>query len=96
MRGQEAATLTEVVPGPVELRGGRYGVLCQATAFNAGSVKLQVQLPDAATYVSVAAATDFTANSTSMVTVDLPPGQYRATVNLATGVKLVLARVPVE
>lgn len=95
MRGTESFILTETTPGPVELKGGRYGVLCQAT-FGGGSVKLQVQLPDGATYVSVAAATDFTAASTSMVTVDLPPGQYKATIVTATGVKLVVARVPVE
>lgn len=94
MRAQEAVTLTETVPGPVELKGGRYGVLCQAT-FGGGSVKLQVQLPDG-TFVSVVAATDFTANSTAMVTVDLPPGQYKAVVTTATGVKLVIARVPLE
>lgn len=77
-----------------ELRGGRYGVLCTAT-FGGGSVKLQVQLPDG-TFVSVVAATDFTANSTAMVTVDLPPGQYRATITTATAVKLVVARVPLD
>lgn len=95
MRAQEATVLTETSPGPVELRGGRYGVLCQAT-FGGGSVKLQVQLPDGSTYVSVVAATDFTAASTAMVTVDLPPGQYKATIVTATGVKLVVARVPLE
>lgn len=75
------------------LAGGKYALLVTAT-FGGGSVKLQTLLPDQSTWVSVATTADFTAASTAIVTVDLPPGQYRFTIATATAVYAAVCRIP--
>lgn len=74
-----------------QLKGGKYAVLAKAT-WGGGSAKLQILLPDGSTYVSVASATDFTADGYG--TVDLPPGQYRLTIATATAVYVSVVRIP--
>jgi hypothetical protein len=65
------------------LIGGAYGVSVVAT-FGGGSVKLQRLALDGSTFVSLAAATDFTANGGALV--NLPAGSYRFTIATATAV----------
>jgi hypothetical protein len=72
------------------LTGGKYGLTANAT-FGGGSVKLQKKLPDASGYVSVAAATDFTA--AGYQTIDLPAGTYRLTIAMATAVYAEIVRI---
>jgi len=74
-----------------QLRGGKYGVSAVAT-FGGGSVKLQMLGPDASTFLSVLAATDFAAAGYAVI--DLPPGQYRFTIATATAVYANICRIP--
>lgn len=73
------------------LSGGKYAVAAVAT-WGGGSAKLQILGPDAATYLSVSSATDFTANG--YATVDLPPGAYRFTCATASAIYAHVRRVP--
>ncbi len=75
------------------LDGGKYGVDVGAT-FGGGSVKLQKQLADGSTYVSVSSATDFTA--AGYAAVDLPTGSYRLTIATASAVYANIRRIPGE
>jgi hypothetical protein len=74
------------------LEGGKYAIAANAT-FGGGSIKLQVLLPDLATYLSVAAATDFTAAGFAVV--DLPRGTYKFVVATATVCIVSVTSVPV-
>jgi hypothetical protein len=93
------ATATEAVSfsnisastSPFALRGGKYAVAALAT-FGGGSVKLQALGPDGTTFISLAAASDFTAAGGAVV--DLPPGQYRFTIATATAVYASVCRIP--
>lgn len=73
--------------------GGQYGAAVQAT-FGGGSVKLQRQLPDGSTYVSVGSTTDFSA--AGYAAVYLSRGTYRWTIATATAVTAQLDRIPGE
>lgn len=74
-----------------QLKGGKYSVSVIAT-WGGGSVKLQQLGPDSSTYMSVASATDFTANG--LATVDLPPGQYKFVVATASAIYASACSVP--
>lgn len=74
-----------------KLKGGSYGVSAVAT-FGGGSVKLQRLALDGSTYVSLASATDFTANGGAVQ--NLPPGTYRFTIATATGVYAEVQGIP--
>jgi hypothetical protein len=76
---------------PFTLNGGKYAASAVAT-FGGGSVKLQALSADGSTWVSVAAATDFSA--AGFGTADLPPGQYRFTIATASAVYCAVTRVP--
>lgn len=75
------------------LRGGLYGVDAVAT-WGGGSVKLQRLAADGTTYLSVASATDFTANG--YTTVNLPPGDYKLIVATASAIYVSVRRIPGE
>lgn len=75
--------------GPYNILGGRYAFAASAT-WGGGSATIQVLMPDASTYVSVAAAV--TADGAQLV--DLPPGRYKIAVATATGLMGFLLRVP--
>lgn len=75
------------------LQGGKYGVDAVAT-WGGGSAKLQKVTGDGSTTVSVSTATDFTASG--YATVDLPAGNYKLVVATATGVYVVIRRIPGE
>jgi hypothetical protein len=71
--------------GPFVLIGGKYGVSFVAAV--AGTVKLQIMGPDAATFIDVGASTSFTTTS-GFAVVDLPPGKYQISIATATGVNV--------
>lgn len=73
------------------LKGGKYAVAAVAT-WGGGSAKLQTLGPDGTTWLSVASASDFTANG--YATVDLPAGQYRFTIATASAIYASIAGVP--
>jgi hypothetical protein len=73
------------------LHEGSYTVAVSAT-FGGGSVKLQQSTDGGATFTSVGASTDFTANGS--VTVDLTLGIYRFTIATATAVTCSVIGVP--
>ncbi len=74
-----------------QLRGGKYACAAHAT-WGGGSVKLQRLLPDGSTYLSVASATDFTANG--IANVDLAGGLYKWTVDTASAIYTDITRIP--
>lgn len=72
------------------LKGGRYGVLVGGTIT---SVTLQMQGPDASTFITLGTSTSFTA--AGYVTIDLMPGIYQlAIVATSALVSLGLIRGP--
>jgi hypothetical protein len=73
------------------LSGGKYAASAFAT-FGGGSVKLQALLGNGSTWQSVSSGTAFTA--AGFASVDLPPGQYRFTIETATAVFADMTRVP--
>lgn len=68
-------------PAVFTLRGGQYAVTVHAT-FGGGSVTLQRQAADGATYVTCLTAF----SSDGYATVNLPSGTYKLTIATATGV----------
>jgi hypothetical protein len=78
-------------PTSFPLRGGKYAVSALAT-WGGGSAKLQVLGPDGSTYLSVASATDFTANGYAAI--DLGPGDYRLLIATATAIYAQIVRIP--
>jgi microcystin-dependent protein len=95
MRAQENQQFSNIsaTTAAFALLGGTYGVDVVAT-FGGGSVKLQRLAADQSTYLSVSAATDFSA--AGYVTVQLAPGTYRFTIATATACYANLGRVPGE
>lgn len=77
------------------LYGGKYAMVIIAT-YGGGTVKLQYLGPDGTTWLDVGTSTTFTAAPAGIITVDLPPGQYRLNIATSTGVYVTLCRVPVE
>jgi hypothetical protein len=73
------------------LKGGRYGLVVSAN-FGAGNVQLQMLSLDGVTWINFGAPI----TAASVVTNDLPPGQYRLAVTApATAVYASLTSVPV-
>jgi hypothetical protein len=73
------------------LLGGKYQVSAVAT-FGGGSVKFQILGPDGVSFISPAAATDFTAAGEAVV--ELPPCQARFTIATASAVYASACRIP--
>lgn len=67
--------------GPWGLLAGEYGMTVHAGAWGGGSVKLQRQAADGATWIDIQA---FTADGFAVVTI--PGGTYQLAVTTATGV----------
>lgn len=84
----------DATPDAFTLMGGKYAVAVVATWNTSGTVGLQVLGPDGSTYLSVSAATDFSADG--FATVDLPHGTYKFVIDTATGVSAGVARTPGE
>lgn len=95
MRAQESVLFSNIAANTAGflLQGGLYRAAAIAT-FGGGSVKLQMLGPDATTYLSVEAATDFSAAGTAVAY--LPPGRYRFTIATATAVYASVVRVPFD
>lgn len=95
MRAQEGQIFSNISANTAafKLTGGRY-LACATATFGGGSIKLQKLGPDGTTYVSVAAATDFSAAGCGIA--EVPPGDYRFTIATATAVYISLDRVPGE
>jgi len=95
MRAHDAQLFTNIAANTAnfELKGGKYGVAAVAT-WGGGSAKLQMLGPDGSTFLSVATATDFTANGYAAI--DLPPGIYRFTIATATAIYAAVVRTPGE
>ncbi len=72
-----------------QLRGGKYAI--QAAATGAGTMGLQMQLPDGATFIAVHTAF---AATTGFIVVDLPPGQYKFVIATFTAVYATMCRIP--
>lgn len=91
--GSDSAVFSNIAAttAAFKLIGGKYSVAAVAT-FGGGSVKLQRLGPDAATYQSVASASDFSA--AGYTALDLPPGQYRFTIATATAVYAEVTAIP--
>lgn len=89
MRGTEAISASDATP--FSLTGGKYAVIVQAT-FGGGSAKLQILMADGSTYISVASATDFTADGFAVV--DLPPGKYKFLLTTASALVARVVRIP--
>lgn len=68
-------------PASFVLRGGNYGLTCQAT-FGGGNIALQRLSTDGSTYVTVITA--LTANG--YASANLPSGTYRLAITTATAV----------
>lgn len=75
--------------GAFYLKGGRYGFAAVAS-WGGGSVELDILGPDGTTWLATAVA--FSADGYK--TIDVPPGQYRITVDTATGIYISLTNVP--
>lgn len=98
MRAQECKLISNATAAAAQadtftLSGGKYAAAAKGT-WGGGSAKLQILLPDGATYVSVASGTDFTADGYGVV--DLPPGAYRWTCATASALYLSVSRIPGE
>lgn len=79
---QKLALLSNYASGdgsgtPQRFQGGKAQHAVVASSFDGGTVTLEGLGPDGSTYVEI--ATGLTANGVQ--TVDIPPGQYRATVS---------------
>jgi hypothetical protein len=72
------------------LQGGTYQIAVGPATFGGGNVVLQQLLLDGVTWVPV--HTPLTA--VGAVTADLPPGQFRVAISLATAVFATVASVP--
>lgn len=72
-----------------QLRGGRYVISAAATG--AGSMGLQVLLPDGSSLLAVHTAF---AATTGLVVVDLAPGQYKFVISTFTAVFANICRIP--
>lgn len=70
--------------------GGKAWLMAKGT-WGGGSVKLQVMLPDAATYVDVASST---ISADGVVALEMPPGTYRLVVATATALYVRLVHIP--
>jgi hypothetical protein len=74
------------------LTGGAYA-LDAVGNFNGGSVTLQRQGPDGATFITAATALSAVGTSGSLA---LPPGVYKIAVAGATGFSVSVIRIPAE
>jgi hypothetical protein len=74
---------------PFNLKGGRYDVI--ATATGAGTMGLQMQAADGATFIPVHTAF---AAVTGFVTVDLPAGVYKFVITGFTAVFASICSIP--
>lgn len=88
-----AASNISATTAAFQLKGGLYGIAATAT-WGGGTAKLQIQAGDGSTYVSMASATDFSADA--YVTANLPPGQYRITVATASAIYMTITRIPLD
>jgi hypothetical protein len=71
------------------LRGGKYAIAASATG--AGTMGLQMQSPDGATFIAVHTAF---AAVTGFVTVDLSPGIYKFVIATFTAIFASICRIP--
>ena len=76
--------------GSFSLLGGRYLLAATAT-WNAGSLALQMLMPDGSTYIGI---TNGSLSADGTLSLDLPAGSYRLAVTSATGAQGSLSRVP--
>lgn len=72
-----------------QLRGGKYSIA--AAAAGAGTMGLQMQLPDGTSFIAVHTAF---AAVTGFIVVDLPPGQYKFVIATFTAVFATIGRFP--
>lgn len=80
--------------GPFAIYGGRYQLATTASGYGTDGVQLEQLGPDGSTWLAI---TDGKSTANGAANVDLPPGQFRFTLDASVaGLNLTFVRVPVS